>query len=229
MYKWERCWKMKRVFVASSQEDMASLPEELENRGLHACVARSADRMLAECLESAPDLTIVDAIQPVNSGLFLCAQIRSHAKEQIVLFIQPNGRQVRITDAVTIGASDCIARTAGPQGVAERAVQMLAQMEDTQTLCAHGVVFDLMRRELRDANGAVGLTPTEARLMKALLEGKNHILSRETLMDALWKKDVYRSSDMLTVNINHLRSKLRKLGYPDFILTQKRAGYMIHD
>ena len=220
---------MKRVFVASSQEDMACLPKALEDRGFEVCLSVSTTQALAECLGCAPDLAIVDAVQPTNSGLFLCAQIRSHTKELPVLFIQPLGRQVRMTDAVTIGASDCIARAAGPQGVAERAKQMLGKIEIPGTLSAHGVVFDIERRELRDANGAIGLTPTEARLIMALLEGKNRIVSREELMDAIWKNDVFRSSDMLTVNINHLRIKLRKLGYPDFILTQKRAGYMVHD
>ena len=108
---------MKRIFLASCQEDMASLPEALKDRNMDVRVLKKPERALAECLEYAPDLAIVDAVQPVNSGLFLCAQLRAHKRTLPVLFIQPNGRQVRITDAVTIGASDCVPRALGVQGL----------------------------------------------------------------------------------------------------------------
>ena len=209
---------MKRIFLASCQEDMASLPEALKDRNMDVRVLKKPERALAECLEYAPDLAIVDAVQPVNSGLFLCAQLRAHKRTLPVLFIQPNGRQVRITDAVTIGASDCVTRALGVQGIADKAEQLFMRAEEAPSLRVQDVT-----------DGAVTLTPTEARLMRALMEGKNRIQTREELMEAIWKGETFRSGEMLTVNVNHLRTKLRRLGRADLILTQKRTGYMVHD
>ncbi len=220
---------MKRIFLASCQEDMASLPEALKDRNMDVRVLKKPERALAECLEYAPDLAIVDAVQPVNSGLFLCAQLRAHKRTLPVLFIQPNGRQVRITDAVTIGASDCVTRALGVQGIADKAEQLFMRAEEAPSLRVQDVTLDPQTRELRCADGAVTLTPTEARLMRALMEGKNRIQTREELMEAIWKGETFRSGEMLTVNVNHLRTKLRRLGRADLILTQKRTGYMVHD
>ena len=42
---------MKRIFLASCQEDMASLPEALKDRDMEVRVLMDPERALAECLE----------------------------------------------------------------------------------------------------------------------------------------------------------------------------------
>lgn len=65
------------------------------------------------------------------------------------------------------------------------------------------------------------------RILKILMEHKNQIVSRETLMEALWKTDCYIDENTLSVNINRLRKKLLALGLEDYIQTRKGKGYMI--
>lgn len=63
--------------------------------------------------------------------------------------------------------------------------------------------------------------------MQTLLEHKEEIVERETLMMALWESDVYVDENTLSVNVNRLRKKLETIGRSDMIVTRKGIGYQL--
>jgi DNA-binding response OmpR family regulator len=75
----------------------------------------------------------------------------------------------------------------------------------------------------------IELTKNEYRILKMLLENKNTIVSRETIMRALWDSESFIDDNTLTVNVNRLRKKLEQAGLADFIATKKGEGYMVCD
>ena len=60
-----------------------------------------------------------------------------------------------------------------------------------------------------------------------LMENKEKVVSRETLMTKLWESDNYVDENTLSVNVNRLRKKLEALGLEEFILTKKGIGYRL--
>ena len=60
-----------------------------------------------------------------------------------------------------------------------------------------------------------------------ILENKEKIVSRDTLMTKLWESDSFVDENTLSVNVGRLRKKLDAAGLPDFILTKKGIGYHI--
>ena len=59
------------------------------------------------------------------------------------------------------------------------------------------------------------------------MENKGKIVSREKLMERLWKTRQFVDENTLTVNINRLRKKLDAAGLPDFITTKVGVGYLV--
>ena len=59
------------------------------------------------------------------------------------------------------------------------------------------------------------------------MENKGKIVSREKLMEKLWKTDIFVDENTLTVNINRLRKKLESAGLKNFITTKFGMGYII--
>ena len=59
------------------------------------------------------------------------------------------------------------------------------------------------------------------------MQNKGKIVSREKLMEKLWKTDVFVDENTLTVNINRLRKKLEAAGLEDFITTKFGMGYIV--
>ena len=67
----------------------------------------------------------------------------------------------------------------------------------------------------------------EFRILEILMENKEKVVSRETLMTKLWESDNYVDENTLSVNVNRLRKKLEGLGLEEFILTKKGIGYRL--
>lgn len=73
----------------------------------------------------------------------------------------------------------------------------------------------------------VELTRNELRILKTLMENKEKVVSRDTLMTKLWESDCFVDENTLSVNVNRLRKKLSDAGLEDFILTKKGIGYRL--
>ena len=71
------------------------------------------------------------------------------------------------------------------------------------------------------------LSKNEAKILRLLMEKKGTIVSRDSLMEYLWKTDFYVDENTLSVNVNRLRKKLESIGIVDFIQTKKGLGYKI--
>lgn len=71
------------------------------------------------------------------------------------------------------------------------------------------------------------LTRNELRILKTLMENKEKVVSRDTLMTKLWESDCFVDENTLSVNVNRLRKKLADAGLEDFILTKKGIGYRL--
>lgn len=71
------------------------------------------------------------------------------------------------------------------------------------------------------------LTRNELRILKTLMENKEKVVSRDTLMTKLWESDCFVDENTLSVNVNRLRRKLADAGLEDFILTKKGIGYRL--
>ena len=59
------------------------------------------------------------------------------------------------------------------------------------------------------------------------MENKGKIVSREKLMERLWKTESFIDENTLTVNVNRLRRKLDAAGLTDFIATSFGVGYIL--
>ena len=76
-------------------------------------------------------------------------------------------------------------------------------------------------------SGKLELTRNELRILQVLMENKEKVVSRDTLMTKLWESDSYVDENTLSVNVNRLRKRLESLGLADFIQTKKGIGYRV--
>ena len=73
------------------------------------------------------------------------------------------------------------------------------------------------------------LTPTEFKILAALVRNSGQILPRQLLLERIWDEGgQFIDDNTLTVNITRLRKKLEEHGLPDFIQTKKGLGYQVN-
>ena len=75
----------------------------------------------------------------------------------------------------------------------------------------------------------IELTKNEFKILQVLMENKQKVVSRDTLMVKLWESDSFVDENTLSVNVNRLRKRLAAAGLEDFIATKFGVGYLIGD
>ena len=89
------------------------------------------------------------------------------------------------------------------------------------------VTLDLSTAMLSYKSDTIELSKNELKILHELLKNKGRIVSRDKLMKKLWDGDWFVDDNVLTVNINRLRGKLKEIGLDNFIETKRGLGYII--
>ncbi|MCB1588337.1 MAG: winged helix-turn-helix transcriptional regulator, partial [Xanthomonadales bacterium] len=87
------------------------------------------------------------------------------------------------------------------------------------------LILDLATHAVRREEGVVRLTPKSAEVLKVLLRHEGEPVSREVLIDQIWR-DQYPSDDVVTKAIGELRRVLAQDGQT-VIETIPRVGYRL--
>lgn len=133
--------------------------------------------------------------------------------------------------AINMGADDFIAKPFDLSVLLAKVQAALRRAYDYQgqshLLEHNGALFSSLECSVTYEGKKVELTKNETRMMQVLLENKPNVVSRDTLMAALWACDSYVDENALYVNITRLRKKLERIGLREFIQTKKGIGYMV--
>ena len=100
-------------------------------------------------------------------------------------------------------------------------------MGQSTVLEHRGAMLNLTEATLTYRQEKIELTKNDLRILQVLMENKEKVVPRDTLMTKLWESDSYVDENTLSVNVNRLRKKLEAVGLEDFILTKKGIGYRI--
>ena len=89
--------------------------------------------------------------------------------------------------------------------------------------------MDVQRYEVSYDGKQVELTHREFELLKVLLENKNIVISRDTLLEKVCGYDYMGETNIIDVYVRYLRSKLDDVFQVKIIQTVRGVGYCIKD
>lgn len=69
------------------------------------------------------------------------------------------------------------------------------------------------------------LTKNETRILACLM--KKELCTRDEIIEDLWNNSLYVDDNTLSVNINRLREKLKRLGAEGYLRTVRGVGYRL--
>ena len=191
---------------------------------------RDFKNILPEFQAYQPHLVLLDIMLPFFNGYHWCTEIRKQSRVPIV-FLSSASDNMNIVMAANMGADDFIAKPFDLSVLTVKVQAMLRRTYDfTETgemLTYHGVMLQVAEAVLTYQDKKVELTRNELRILKTLMENKEKVVSRDTLMTKLWESDCFVDENTLSVNVNRLRRKLADAGLEDFILTKKGIGYRL--
>lgn len=222
---------MYKIFMVEDDEIIArSIREHLQAWNYDVCCVEDFSNVVAEFVRFDPQLVLMDITLPFFNGYHWCSEIRKISKVPVI-FLSSAADNMNIVMAVNMGADDFIPKPFDLEVLTVKIQAMLRHSYDfagTGSMLEHkGAILNLNETTLTYREQKIELTKNEFRILEILMENKEKVVSRETLMTKLWESDNYVDENTLSVNVNRLRKKLEALGLEEFILTKKGIGYRL--
>ena len=223
------------ILLVDDNPDLLALVTD----NLHTAGYRSV-RTAAGCAEAKaaftrhrPDLMILDINLPDGDGFGLFRDL--HAGNDVpALFLSARDADADRLFGLGLGADDYLTKPFLMQELLLR-VQHILQRAYRAELCrghaltVGGCTVDLQDAVIRRADGGtLALTATERALLQKLADNRGHIVTYDTLCEAVWGADYYGYENSLNVHIRHLREKLEpQPGKPQWLITVRGIGYKL--
>ncbi len=179
------------------------------------------------------DLVVLDLMLPGDDGLTLCRRLRG-LSDMPILMLTARGDEVDRVIGLEMGADDYLPKPFSPRELLARIKSILRRVADRRPAGAAQISFsgwtlDLAAHHVLDPHNVVVPLPTgEFRLLRALAENLNRVLTRDQLIDALAGREASRIDRTIDVLVSRLR---RRLGddarEPRLIRTVRSEGYML--
>lgn len=218
---------MYRILIVEDDEMIAgSVKRHLERWDYEVACVTDFSNIMPEYASAAPHLVLMDIKLPFYNGYHWCSEIRKVSKVPII-FLSSAADNMNIVMAVNMGGDDFIAKpfdldvlTVKIQAMLRRSYDFVSQ---SVVLEHRGAMLNLTEATLVSGGGKLELTRNELRILQVLMENKEKVVSRDTLMTKLWESDSYVDENTLSVNVNRLRKGLRVPSYWKNIRTRFRA------
>jgi len=132
-----------------------------------------------------------------------------------------------------LGADDYVTKPFSVRELMARVKAVLRRVgpagrEDSATYRVGLLEVDTLAREVRLEGTPLPLTRLEFDLLETLARHAGQALSREQLLDQVWRYDYYGDARAVDSAIKRLRAKLRQAGCdPDVIATVRGVGYRL--
>jgi DNA-binding response OmpR family regulator len=221
--------KSDKVLIVEDDDDLRELVRTVvEREGMSAIGAADGREGLRHFYEHRPELVILDIGLPELNGWQVLERLRELG-DVPVLILTANASELDKVRGLRGGADDYVTKPFSRQELVARIEALLRRAGDTQ---GHGEVhsdalieIDFAQRRVMIRDRELDLTPTEFRLLAALVRHPNQVLSHDQLLEMAWGDAANRSRQQVKLYIGYLRRKLRDVADDDPIETVRGFGY----
>jgi two-component system response regulator MprA len=199
----------------------------LEEEDFDVVTASTGHEAMAAADEQAPDLLIVDIGLPDADGRDLCQALRARGVVAPVIFLTARDAVTDLLSGFEAGGDDYLTK---PFEFAELVARLRALERRSGYDPATSVGdlrLDPVTHEVGGPAGNQALTPTEFRLLGALVARAGEAVRRRDLIRAAWPDGAIVHDNTLDVYIGRLRRKLTALGSGTEIVTVHGVGYRL--
>ncbi|MEU3403127.1 response regulator transcription factor [Streptomyces sp. NPDC006670] len=216
-----------RVLVVEDDHPLRSvILRALREEGFDPVPA--ADGATAMRLAREPfDAVVLDVGLPDADGRDVCQALRASGLTAPVLFLTAHHHLTDRLSGFAAGGDDYLAKPFHLTELAARLRAAIRRAGPPPAAAGGGVVLDPARFTCTAADGPVDLTPTEFRLLAALVAAAGALVSRRELLRAGWPEGAQVSDNTLDQYLSRLRRKLRAAGSERTITTSRGIGHRL--
>jgi two-component system response regulator MprA len=200
------------------------LERTLTASGFDVRVAGDGGAALVLIERETPDVLVLDVAMPGLDGLVVTRRLRAKGLAFPIILLTARDA---ITDRVAgleAGADDYLVKPFAVEELVARldALQRRGRIAP-ETLAVRDVRLEVSSGRAERAGRPLHLTPREAELLAVLLERPGQLVTREQILDRVWRGSA-STSNVVDRYIAYLRVKL---GEPPLITTVRGSGFVL--
>ena len=173
------------------------------------------------------DLVILDIMLPELDGWTVCKQIRKSSDVPIIMLTAKSEDDDKVL-GYELGADDYVTKPFSPRVLVAQANALIKRAEGRITgeeylLRFGSLELNTKSYSVKIEGSAIDLSPKEYELLIYLVRNKGIVLSRDSILNAVWGMDYFGDERTVDTHIKKLRAKLGNES--ERIVTVIRAGY----
>ncbi|MEX0769520.1 MAG: response regulator transcription factor [Balneolaceae bacterium] len=226
----------KKIVIVEDEPSLVfTLRDTLENEGYEVFVTEEGNGAVDLVQEVDPDLMLLDLMLPGKSGYDICKEIRELRFTFPIIMLTARDQEIDKVTGLNIGADDYITK---PFGVKELLARINARLRRSRAYSNTGPIESLMlepvkidlkeSRVIKPGHKEIELTTREVELIRYLIARANEPISRDELLEKVWRYEFSTNTRTVDVHISKLRAKIEM--HPDdprYLVTLHGVGYML--
>ena len=219
------------ILIVEDDKNIASLVATyLGREGFATVTASDGEEALELARRRKPIFVILDLMLPKKDGWAVCRELRSQSDIPI-LILTARGEEIDRILGLAMTADDYVVKPFSPRELVERVKAILRRArpstKPSQRVLVHGaLVLDAEKQKVTLDGRPIPLTPSEYRLLHALMMFPGRVFSRQQLLDHLNLRGQVVVDRVVDVHIGKLRRKIETdASRPHFVVTVRGTGY----
>jgi DNA-binding response OmpR family regulator len=226
----------KKILIVEDEPSLVfTLKDTLEAENYDVSVVTDGADAVDKVKEVEPDLMILDLMLPNVNGYDICQEIRDLKYTFPIIMLTARDQEIDKVTGLNIGADDYITK---PFGVKELLARIKARLRRANAYSKSGpaeilklgdVKIDLNESKVYKPGGKEEeLSTREVEIIEYLLSNANKPISRDDLLEKVWRYEYSTNTRTVDVHISKLRAKIEvNPDDPRYLVTLHGVGYML--
>jgi len=185
---------------------------------------------LANARERAYDVIILDLGLPDMDGLDVCRRMRADGVETPLLMLTARDEVEDRVGGLDAGADDYLGKPFALSELLAR-VRTLARRpppaRDSNELRLADLTLDLAGHQARRGDRAIALSAKEFALLEFMLRHAGQVLTRQQIIEQVWRYDFAGLDTVVDTYIHYLRDKIDAGAGTRLVRTVRGVGYVL--
>jgi len=219
-----------QVLVVEDERRMAELLRQgLEEEGHSVVVAGNGKDGLAMAESHPFDAIVLDVMLPEMDGFSVARKLRAARNQTPILMLTARDATHDVIEGLNIGADDYLVKPFSFDVLLARlrAVSRRGAIPQPVPLQVRDLTLNPASREVMRHGRRIALTRTEYSLLELLMRRSGRVVTRESLIEAVWGFDSDVRSNTLDAFIRLLRDKVDSADEAKLIHTVRGVGYCV--
>jgi two-component system alkaline phosphatase synthesis response regulator PhoP len=222
---------MNKILIIEDEESvLMALEIDLKIEGYAVSSAKDGVTGLNMAREVGYDLVILDIMLPEMNGFEVCKQLRQSGITTPVLMLTAKSQEIDKVLGLELGADDYVTKPFSPRELRARVNALLRRANQTQVQIEKyqfgNVEIDFKKYEAVKRGKVAYLTALEFSILHFLIKNKDQVVSRDSILDEVWGKDVFVYPRTVDTHIANLRKKIEDdPENPVYIIGVRGVGY----